>query len=1573
MGTGHRLGALLLLLALLPCDLAEPTVEPQFLVLLPVQMQTESHQKICIHLNHVNESVVLSSFLEYGNENKSLIRDIVTDKDMFQCIQFQLPRWEPSWGSPKVFATVQVIGATVRFWSRKMVLIKNRSNLIFLQTDKPLYKPGERVQFRVASLDDHFRPLDDQIPLIYVQDPMRNRVAQWTDVELSTGLAQHSYSLASEPNLGKYRLVAQKADGKTVEATFDVEEYVLPKFEVLVTTPKIISVMTEELKVTACGRYTYGKPVAGTVNITVCREFYNYYRSHCHGSESQAVCEDFSAKADVQGCFSQVVKTKVFQLKREGYHMSLNVESKVIETGTGVVMQGSASTQITATLSTVTFEKMDNYFRHGLPIVGQILLQDGSKQPISNATVEIQAPGFKGTYVTDAEGHAPFSIDTTNFTDDSVTLQAIYKSEQLCSNSWITPHHQWGYYTLSRFYSPSGSYLQVNSVPGTLRCGQTQSVQVTYDLSGSGSLGRKEIAFVSMYMVKGLLVQAEIHNEFATLTASHRLQGKFTLELNVSFNMAPMVRVLVYTILPSGELVAHSVDFTVDNCFENQVKLKFQDREVVPGSKTTLRLSAAKPSLCAIKAIDESVFLLKPEAELSPQSIFNLLPVTSLRGYYHDGYSLEETDVNPCIPARTIIVDGIRYQAVSFGYNVGDTYEILKEFGVKVFTSTKIHKPNICPVPMPMPAAMDYGENWKWSDDGGNLFLALNALKKHSKLSVPHPSPRLSIMDLQWLPGIPPLKPAMVIKLIARSLLGYVVGYRENIGALGTAGTFHRSSAAPPPPPPESGPQETVRSEFPETWLWHLFEIADPEQKGAATTKGQRPVSIPSDGVAGHLDIPVTAPDTITKWKTDAFCMSTSSGIGLASSAYLTVFQPFFLDPIIPYSVVRDETFDMKIPIYNYRKDCMRIRVTLAPSEHFDAVPLEQEDSFCLCANKQKTVTFKVTPKALGKVNITVSAEALHWDQRCGNEVVVTPTHGRKDTVIKPLLVEPEGIKKDVAINSLICADGNTQSSTISLKLPRNVVKGSARAVHCVLGDILGGAIHNLQHLVQLPYGCGEQNMARLAPDLLILKYLNKTGQLTEDLNSKIIGYLVEGYQTQLKYKHSDGSYSTFGQSSHSQGSTWLTAFVYKIFVKLSKIIFVEKIHITDALSALAIRQKPNGCFQDTGTLLNNAMKQGGVDEETALTAYVTIALLEGHVPVIHSVLRNALFCLETASQRRDIHIYTLSMMAYAFSLAGKEEKREEALRILDERAVKGADGTLHWERPDKPEHRNDFPFYEHRASSAEVEITSYVMLAIITRHPEPTKEELEKAALCVKWLSKQQNPNGGFSSTQDTVVALEALSKYAGFIFSKGKLAAQVTLISGGNNLAQVHVDNSNRILLQCHPLPTVPGEYDVQVTGHGCTYLQTTLKYNVHLHQEHAPFQLAVDITSKNCDSYNYKTFNLTVSISYTGPRLVSNMAIVDVKMLSGFVADKPSVRKLETNRHIMRTEVSSDRVLLYVDQLTNMTQTYSFDMQQEIIVENLKPALVTVYDYYVLEESANAQYTNPCDSAEARKGNA
>jgi hypothetical protein len=60
-------------------------------------------------------------------------------------------------------------------------------------------------------------------------------------------------------------------------------------------------------------------------------------------------------------------------------------------------------------------------------------------------------------------------------------------------------------------------------------------------------------------------------------------------------------------------------------------------------------------------------------------------------------------------------------------------------------------------------------------------------------------------------------------------------------------------------------------------------------------------------------------------------------------------------------------------------------------------------------------------------------------------------------------------------------------------------------------GDILGSAIQNIQNLLQMPYGCGEQNMVLFAPNIYVLKYLNETQQLTQEVKSKAIEYLLAG------------------------------------------------------------------------------------------------------------------------------------------------------------------------------------------------------------------------------------------------------------------------------------------------------------------------------------------------------------------------------------------------------------------------------------------------------------------------------
>ena len=57
----------------------------------------------------------------------------------------------------------------------------------------------------------------------------------------------------------------------------------------------------------------------------------------------------------------------------------------------------------------------------------------------------------------------------------------------------------------------------------------------------------------------------------------------------------------------------------------------------------------------------------------------------------------------------------------------------------------------------------------------------------------------------------------------------------------------------------------------------------------------------------------------------------------------------------------------------------------------------------------------------------------------------------------------------------------------------------------------MGPTLNNLERLVRMPYGCGEQNAASTAPNIFVRQYLDATGQLTLDLKSKTNKYMMTG------------------------------------------------------------------------------------------------------------------------------------------------------------------------------------------------------------------------------------------------------------------------------------------------------------------------------------------------------------------------------------------------------------------------------------------------------------------------------
>ena len=57
----------------------------------------------------------------------------------------------------------------------------------------------------------------------------------------------------------------------------------------------------------------------------------------------------------------------------------------------------------------------------------------------------------------------------------------------------------------------------------------------------------------------------------------------------------------------------------------------------------------------------------------------------------------------------------------------------------------------------------------------------------------------------------------------------------------------------------------------------------------------------------------------------------------------------------------------------------------------------------------------------------------------------------------------------------------------------------------------MGPSLSGLENIVELPTGCGEQNMVRLAPNIAVLQYLTVTKQLNQDLEAKLFDLLHKG------------------------------------------------------------------------------------------------------------------------------------------------------------------------------------------------------------------------------------------------------------------------------------------------------------------------------------------------------------------------------------------------------------------------------------------------------------------------------
>uniref|UniRef100_A0A3Q4FYK3 Anaphylatoxin-like domain-containing protein n=1 Tax=Neolamprologus brichardi TaxID=32507 RepID=A0A3Q4FYK3_NEOBR len=619
----------------------------------------------------------------------------------------------------------------------------------------------------------------------------------------------------------------------------------------------------------------------------------------------------------------------------------------------------------------------------------------------------------------------------------------------------------------------------------------------------------------------------------------------------------------------------------------------------------------------------------------------------------------------------------------------------------------------------------------------------------------------------------------------------------------------------------------SVRTSFPESWLWINFTLPNCTQN-------------------------------ITNW-----------------NFFILVQKTFFIDLRLPYSAVRGEQLEIKAILHNYENDPVR-------------VDLKEETNLCSAAHKRgkyrqevtvgrettRAVTFTIIPMKEGLFPIEIKAAVRDGGSDGIRKMlrVVNPLtsylslrlDGKQVEIIKSAIPETDMVP-DTAASTQIFLSGREQMST----LLENAISGKSMGT-----------------LIRQPGGCGEQNMAGMTLPVIATMYLDKTNQwefVGFEKRNEALQHITTGYATELTFRKQDGSFAVF---PHQDGSTWLTAYVAKVFAMANYLIGVNKNVICDAIKFLILNtQQPDGMFKEVGYVYSQSIDLLGTDSDASMTAFCLIAMQESR---------------EICRSSVNVSIYLHALQTF-------------------------------------------FPLLRDMSS----DLVAYV----------PLLKAYEEATPIVRWLGQYQQGDGGYGSTQATIMVYQASSEY--WINAKEpEYNVDVDILLPGRKTTDKYsFSEFNNLFLKAH--------YHLSpIQVRSFSHFQIMSLYYAR------PKVLEKDSHSNKflclCFCFNQSIFCLC---RFKEERNAS-MSIIDVGLPTGFTFDKNDLDAVRLSKShskiISRYESNTDlsergSLIIYLNKVRSSPEIIPFRIHSTMEASFLQPTAVSVYEYNNSESLKSENITN------------
>lgn len=1476
----------------------------------------------------------------------------------------------------KQYAKVTVVCEELNFQEEKEILVSSEEGFVFIQTDKPIYTPDQKVHIRLLILDQYMRPSNKpvRIDVLTPQDVIVHRIS---DIVSENGFKTHIFAFPHEPLFGNWSVIAYYGAELKANTTvqFEVKEYVLPTFSVEITPPRYILEGVEAFDCVVIARYVYNKPVEGSF----------YAKIGVLGLDGEIEIKEKKQGqilTNGDGHFRVLTRDLGENWFEENVGKRLYIEVSVLEAASGHSENASdVSAKFVRSPYRFSWRRTVQYYKKGLPYEVKVDLLQSNDQPAANVPVEVIATGFtpdgQEQLLFGEERDGVVEATQSNTNDKGQVNFRIYvcrncerihiklqtKNNDLVNIVNGVDNNAKLEFDVSPYDSPTGSdYLLIRLTQQFVDVGRPLSVEALVYTAGV-------VPHLAYFVIsKGRIVYADLLNQNIP-----NFQG---FQIPVTHDMIPTARIVAYYINQHGQVVADSLWIEVEKTCENRVSVGVGGHHRAsdifePDTLITLQVDAGPQTTVGLLAVDKAVLLLQDYHRLTQNKMYETM----------DSYD------SGCGPG------GGR-----------DSPDVFKNAGVTVLSSANLdvsrREEYACVTPTNQRRRRSLAsQRESYSRDPLKMFACKRGHKLigQDRTCEERSEPFLN----RLLNNHPHLTQRRIEEILAVFILCCQTAERAqepSRGRFGAGQDFLNPDLILDDPG-----NVKVRSDFRETWIFQEVLV----------------------GENGFVETIQTIPSSITQWTVSAVGLSQDYAMCVADPLEITVRSDLFIQLHMPYSVVRMEQVEIVATIFNYATNNYAVRVYLQTSEKVcsEGSPntLSAEKNIEVNANSAYSVKYVVIGLEVGEHPIKVVALSA----------------GPTDGVEKVLRVLPEGVERsyhhsgildpsgsqsqpalgrepfaraghsEFRVNEINNPEENHQVNIYDIRLPPGTVPGSEKCEVSIIGNVLGpvitSVIDGLESLLALPRGCGEQTMIYMAPNVYVLRYLTRVDASSATLEQKARSNINEGIIREMVHRHSDGSFSVWGTNPNYPSSTWLTAFVNKVFCHASEFEYVDPKVTCSAIEWLISNaQREDGAFFESYRVHHREMT-GGVQGDVSLTAFVLISIHECECAALSNEIAAAT-SLATAFLEGELENvrrpYALAIVTYALALVGSQNRHHANLLLKSMEEFDQVRNTRYWGADPSSLDESSRPYwYRVRPTAIMVETTGYALLAQLALG------DISYSHAIVRWLSEQQNYGGGFASTQDTTIALQALSEYA--VLNDGGDIDMVCRIEHGDGYEEQFQFTGENALVQRHATPPAKGQLTIHSEGTGTGKVNVEVKYNVLasglLHEE-CPFQIHINAREPRAADLDGPEgppenpfevehprsrvgdgrsrighiqkrqapgaanrgdliVNVRIRVGYYR-NTPTGMAIIDVGIYSGFVPIKDDLDAIvQDNEYISRYEISQRSVIFYADSIPPVDQQpqleFEFNVRRDIIVGNIQPVAVTVYDYYNPSEECTKFY--------------